>query len=131
MTFYCDYDSIDCLFILFEHFEIFALTLNKIMRIALVLVSFLFYQVSAADLSGNLFNYVERFGLPTVLIFFIWFFFSRQNEKRHQEMKEFWSDNNNYLRQLIREQKIANICNYANNHKKENDSKKVGENAES
>ncbi len=67
-----------------------------------------------ADLFSNadIWDKIERFGLPTVLLLIVVYFAHRQNEKRMSEQREFWADNNSYLRMLIKETRANNPCKF-------------------
>ena len=70
-------------------------------------VSAIFYSLTmlqAATAGIDFASIMERFGFPVAFCLLLWFFFSKQNEKRHKEQTEFWADNNKYLRELVDKQ---------------------------
>lgn len=79
-----------------------------------IFFNFIFFS-EALDLAGAG-HVIEKYGFPTVITLLIWFFFSRQIADRHREQREFWAENNQYLRQLIRELQ-NNYCGFKQGQK--------------
>lgn len=77
-----------------------------------VFASAYFVFASFAFISENVWDKIERFGLPTVLLLALFGMAYKQNEKRMHEQREFWADNNNYLRQLLKEMRDNSACRY-------------------
>ncbi len=67
----------------------------------------IFFQEKAP---AGLVDVIREFGFPVAFCLILWFWFSRQNEKRHKEQVDFWSENNKYLRALVDRQ--ANHCKF-------------------
>lgn len=67
-----------------------------------VTATYILFQAAQVDIIGW-FSLIEKFGLPVAFLSIVWVFFSRQNDRRHTEQREFWADNNRYLRELVKE----------------------------
>lgn len=72
----------------------------------------LFYYQTSAETTVGIWWAIERFGVPTVFLVVLWWQSYKQNEKRLQEARQFWSDNNAYLRELIREYRLSGSCKF-------------------
>lgn len=79
------------------------------MRFFLIAGMFQFLVFFQEAAPAGLFDAVREFGFPVVFCLILWFWFSKQNEKRHQEQVAFWADNNKYLRELVNK---ANHCKF-------------------
>lgn len=73
----------------------------KFIAIALCTMTFALFQDVPGVHSLDLASLLREFGLPTVLCVLMWFGFRNQNERRIREQREFWADNNAYLRRLV------------------------------
>jgi len=74
---------------------------------------FAIYQITPiVSAESGIMQIFERVGIPLGFAVLFWVFFSRQLEKRHKEQREFWADNNKYLRELIDQFRKGSGCKY-------------------